>query len=73
MRRRDEHAVDTRWGWCCPRCEEDVPVIRDPHSQTFRWECQTNDCPAVGFGFSSRRRARLGLLEYREAFQRIYR
>ena len=73
MGRLDEHAGDMRWGWQCPRCNADVPVTRDPDSETFRWECPTDDCPAVGFGFASRRRARIALREYREAYQDIYR
>lgn len=73
MSRRDERAVDTRWGWECPRCDADVPVVRDPDSETFCWACPTDDCPSVGFGFTSRRRARIALREYREAYRNIYR
>ncbi|WP_083867292.1 hypothetical protein [Natrialba taiwanensis] len=73
MSRPREFAADTRWGWCCPRCESDVPVRKDPRSETFRWECPDESCPAVGFGFTSRRRARIALREYRERYQGIYR
>ncbi|THE63987.1 hypothetical protein D8Y22_15340 [Salinadaptatus halalkaliphilus] len=64
---------DVRWGWQCPRCETDVPVTRDSGSETFCWACPQNTCPAVGFGFRSRRRARIALKEYRERYQDIYR
>ncbi|WP_121744743.1 hypothetical protein [Natronorubrum halophilum] len=70
---RREYAGDMRWGWQCPRCDADVPVDSDPHSETFYWACPVDDCPSVGFGFSSRRRARIALREYREAYQNIYR
>lgn len=73
MNRRDEYAGDMRWGWQCPRCEADVPVEKDPDSGTFLWACPTEGCPSVGFGFDSRRRARIALREYREAYQNIYR
>ncbi|ARS90718.1 hypothetical protein [Natrarchaeobaculum aegyptiacum] len=65
--------ADRRWGWQCPRCDADVPVTRDPDSETFRWECPREACLAVGFGFSSRRRARLALHRYRERYQNVYR
>ncbi|WP_049926907.1 hypothetical protein [Halopiger goleimassiliensis] len=64
---------DLRWGWRCPRCNTDVPVSRDPDSETFYWECPREGCPTVGFGFTSRRRARIGLREYRERYRNIYR
>ncbi|WP_440764982.1 hypothetical protein [Natronorubrum sp. DTA7] len=73
MTSSDEHADDMRWGWTCPRCNADVPVHRDDDSETFRWECPVDDCPSVGFGFKSRRRARIALREYREAYRNIYR
>ncbi|ELY75770.1 hypothetical protein C488_08972 [Natrinema pellirubrum DSM 15624] len=73
MSRRRTHAGDVRWGWTCPRCGTDVSVRRDPDSDTFRWECDADHCVAVGFGFTSRRRARLALREYRERYQNIYR
>ncbi|MFA9501723.1 hypothetical protein NP511_05705 [Natrinema thermotolerans] len=73
MSRRRTHAGDVRWGWTCPRCETDVSVRRDPDSDTFRWECDADHCAAVGFGFTSRRRARLALREYRERYQNVYR
>ncbi|OIB56772.1 hypothetical protein BBD46_16350 [Natrialba sp. SSL1] len=69
----NEYAGDIRWGWCCPRCERDVSVTRDPRSETFVWACPDEECPAVGFGFQSRRRARIALREYRERYQQIYR
>ncbi|NGM67931.1 hypothetical protein G6M89_02700 [Natronolimnobius sp. AArcel1] len=68
-----EYVRDLRWGWRCPRCETDVPVSRDPSTETFRWECPTESCLSVGFGFSSRRNARIALREYRERYQEIYR
>ncbi|QFU83703.1 hypothetical protein [Natronorubrum aibiense] len=73
MSRPDEYAGDMRWGWQCPRCEADVSVDRDHRSETFRWKCPTDGCLAVGIGFSSRRRARLALREYRKAYQNVYR
>ncbi|QRV15149.1 hypothetical protein JMJ58_19935 [Haloterrigena salifodinae] len=73
MGRPNEYAGDMRWGWECPRCDTDVSVARDPGSETFHWVCPTEDCPSVGFGFTSRRRARLALREYHEAYQNIYR
>ncbi|ADB60777.1 hypothetical protein Htur_1892 [Haloterrigena turkmenica DSM 5511] len=73
MGRPNDYAGDLRWGWQCPRCDADVPVTRDAGSETFLWACPTEDCPSAGFGFSSRRRARIALREYREAYQNIYR
>ncbi|RQG99065.1 hypothetical protein EA472_15585 [Natrarchaeobius oligotrophus] len=67
------YAGDERWGWCCPRCDRDVIVSDDPASETFRWECPTEGCRAVGFGFRSRRRARIALREYRERYRNVYR
>jgi hypothetical protein len=69
----NDRAGDVRWGWECPRCEADVDVGRDPDTETFWWACERDGCFAVGFGFASRRRARLGVLEYRERYQQIYR
>ncbi|WP_049921523.1 hypothetical protein [Halopiger djelfimassiliensis] len=68
-----DYAGDMRWGWTCPRCSADAPVTRDPSSETFRWECSTDSCPAIGFGFSSRRKARLALREFSERYRNIYR
>ncbi len=62
-----------RWGWTCPRCETDASVTRDHDADTFRWECDADGCAAVGFGFTSRRRARLALEEYRERYRDVYR
>lgn len=73
MSRGDDTAGDVRWGWDCPRCDRQTKVRRDPGSDTFRWVCPEETCPAVGFGFSSRRRARIGLREYREREEDIYR
>ncbi|MDF9745121.1 hypothetical protein [Natrinema salsiterrestre] len=73
MGRPNVDAGDMRWGWTCPLCETDVSVSRDPGSGTFRWECDNGACDAIGFGFSSRRRARLALREYRERYRNIYR
>ncbi|ELY57382.1 hypothetical protein [Natronolimnohabitans innermongolicus] len=73
MGRPGEYAGDVRWGWECPRCDADVSVSRDPQSETFLWACPTEGCPSVGFGFSSRRRARIALRELRESYQDIYR
>ncbi|MXV63132.1 hypothetical protein GS429_13850 [Natronorubrum sp. JWXQ-INN-674] len=69
----NEYAGDTRWGWNCPRCETEATVSRDPDSETFRWECSNERCGSVGFGFTSRRRARIALREFREAYQNVYR
>ncbi|SEW00862.1 hypothetical protein [Natrinema salifodinae] len=73
MNRPSVDAGDLRWGWACPRCETDASVARDPGTGTFRWECDADDCDTVGFGFTSRRQARLALKEYREQYQNIYR
>ncbi|MGQ3412074.1 hypothetical protein ACT4ML_07400 [Natrinema sp. LN54] len=73
MTRPSVDAGDMRWGWTCPLCETDASVSRDPESETFRWECDDESCEAVGFGFTSRRKARLALREYRERYQNIYR
>ncbi|WP_090616674.1 hypothetical protein [Natrinema salaciae] len=73
MNRPSVDAGDMRWGWTCPRCETDASVSSDPASETFRWECDDHSCEAVGFGFTSRRRARLALREYRERYQNVYR
>lgn len=73
MDRPSVDAGDMRWGWTCPLCETDVSVSRDPDSGTFRWECDGDACEAVGFGFASRRKARLALKEYRERYRDIYR
>ncbi|MEY7851407.1 hypothetical protein AB7C87_19660 [Natrarchaeobius sp. A-rgal3] len=64
---------DVRWGWTCPRCNADADVERDPSSKTFRWVCSENPCPAVGFGFTSRRRARIALRDYRNRDENVYR
>ncbi|MFC5971498.1 hypothetical protein ACFPYI_09165 [Halomarina salina] len=55
-------------GYRCPRCDDDTDVFRDPETGTFGWVCPKSDCDAIGFGFQSRRRARIGLREYRERF-----
>jgi hypothetical protein len=44
-----------------------------PHSETFRWKCDDDDCEATGFGFTSRCRARLALREYRDRYENVYR
>ncbi|WP_090381231.1 hypothetical protein [Natronobacterium texcoconense] len=67
------YAGDVRWGWTCPRCDSEAPVRKDPSSETFRWECSRDDCPAVGFGFRSRRRARIALRKYCDRYESIYR
>ncbi len=64
---------DLRWGWRCPRCDADAAVTRDPGSSTFCWACTDADCPAVGFGFRTRRRARLALRALCEEYDRPYR
>ena len=56
-------------GYRCPRCDGDTDVFRDPGTQRYGWICPDSDCLAVGFGFRSRRRARIGLREYRERFE----
>ncbi|WP_394742474.1 hypothetical protein [Natronococcus roseus] len=66
-------AGNIRWGWRCPRCDTDVAVARNPQTGTFSWVCEEPECVAVGFGFRSRRRARLGVLEYRERYRSVYR
>lgn len=68
-----EYVNDLLWGWKCPRCDEDATVTKDPRTETFRWECPEESCPAVGFGFTSRRKARIALREYRERYNNIYR
>ncbi|RQG93389.1 hypothetical protein [Natrarchaeobius chitinivorans] len=68
-----ENVGDTRWGWCCPHCNRDVDVVKDPSTDTFRWECPGEACRAVGFGFSSRRQARIALLSYRKRYENTYR
>ncbi|MFB1063143.1 hypothetical protein [Natrinema sp. H-ect4] len=73
MDRASAEAGDMRWGWRCPLCETDVSVTRDPHSETFRWKCDDDDCEATGFGFTSRCRARLALREYRDRYENVYR
>ncbi|MFC4437383.1 MULTISPECIES: hypothetical protein [Natrialbaceae] len=73
MTRSRDYAGDTRWGWRCPRCGTDVSVGRDSETETFRWECAEDGCLAVGFGFASRRRARIALRDYRERYQGVYR
>lgn len=73
MNRARTYAGDMRWGWNCPRCNTEVTVSRDRDSETFEWRCPSETCLAVGFGFTSRRRARLGLLEYHERYQETYR
>lgn len=54
-------------GYRCPRCDGDTDIFRDERSETVGWVC-TDDCTAVGFGFQSRRLARIGLREYRDQF-----
>ncbi|UHQ96023.1 hypothetical protein HYG82_20840 [Natrinema halophilum] len=66
-------ADDLMWGWTCPLCNAHVSVSRDPASGTFRWECDADACEAIGFGFASRRRARLALREYSERYDNLYR
>jgi hypothetical protein len=56
-------------GYSCPRCDGDTDVFRDPGTGRFGWFCPKPDCRAVGFGFRSRRSARIGLREYRERFE----
>ncbi len=73
MPRSNDNASDIRWGWDCPRCDRATDVRRDPLTETFRWECPDETCPAVGFGFTSRRRARLGLRQFRERLPNVYR
>ncbi|TYL36579.1 hypothetical protein CV102_21225 [Natronococcus pandeyae] len=73
MTRSRDHAGDMRWGWTCPRCGTDVSVGRDSETETFWWKCTEDGCLAVGFGFASRRRARIAVRDYRERYQRIYR
>ncbi|MFP8953547.1 hypothetical protein ACLI4Z_11310 [Natrialbaceae archaeon A-arb3/5] len=68
-----EYVGNIRWGWCCPRCDREATVTRDPSSETFRWECPDEACPSVGFGFRSRRAARIALGKYRDRYQNIYR
>lgn len=55
-----------RWGFECPRCGGDTDVFADDESDTYGWVCRDRDCRAVGFGFGSRRAARVGLREFGE-------
>lgn len=73
MARSRDYAGDMRWGWTCPRCETDVAVGKDAATETFRWICEAESCLAVGFGFASRRRARIALRDYRERYRNVYR
>ncbi|PCR90605.1 hypothetical protein CP557_08850 [Natrinema ejinorense] len=73
MNRPRVDAGDMRWGWRCPVCGTDASVSRDPDSGTFRWECDADRCDAVGFGFTSRRQARLALREFRKRYRDNYR
>ncbi|WP_425606683.1 hypothetical protein [Natrinema marinum] len=66
-------AGDTRWGWICPLCETAASVTKDRDPDTFRWECDADECGAVGFGFTSQRRVRIALCEYRERYENVYR
>nr|WP_293033852.1 hypothetical protein [Natronococcus sp.] len=66
-------AGNIRWGWRCPRCDSDVDVGKDSRTDTFYWSCKKDGCLAIGLGFRSRRRARLGVLEYRERYRSVYR
>ncbi|MDS0298991.1 hypothetical protein NDI76_09555 [Halogeometricum sp. S1BR25-6] len=52
------------WGFACPRCGGDTDVFVDERSATYGWICPESDCTAVGFGFESRRAARVGLRAY---------
>lgn len=54
------------WGFDCPRCGADTDVFADDESETYGWVCPKRDCRAVGFGFESRRAARIGLREFTE-------
>ncbi|APW97818.1 hypothetical protein CHINAEXTREME_08515 [Halobiforma lacisalsi AJ5] len=67
------YAGDVRWGWTCPRCNAETTVTRDPSSETFRWECDREDCETLGFGFRSRRAARIALRESAEECRDVYR
>ncbi|MFC4544198.1 hypothetical protein ACFO5R_19920 [Halosolutus amylolyticus] len=73
MSRSNREPGDVRWGWDCPRCDRATRVRRDPSTGTYRWECPDETCPAVGFGFISRRRARLALREFRKREENVYR
>ncbi|WP_254529611.1 hypothetical protein [Natrinema gelatinilyticum] len=73
MDRPNIDAGDMQWGWTCPLCGTDASVSRDADSGTFRWKCDANACDAVGFGFASRRRARLALREYGKRHGDVYR
>ncbi|MFC6719540.1 hypothetical protein ACFQGT_13870 [Natrialbaceae archaeon GCM10025810] len=68
-----KHPGDVRWGWKCPRCDAKTRIKRDPSTRTYRWECVRDACPAVGFGFVSRRRARIALREFRRRNEDVYR
>ncbi|RKD98219.1 hypothetical protein ATJ93_1224 [Halopiger aswanensis] len=68
-----DYVDELRWGWQCPRCDADATVTKDPRTETFLWACPEESCPAVGFGFTSRRKARIALREYRERYNDIYR
>lgn len=70
---QDRYAGDTKWGWECPRCDTDVEIETHDESGTYGWACPDDHCPAIGFGFSSRRRARIALREYRERYQNVFR
>lgn len=52
------------WGFACPRCGGDTDVFVDAESETYGWICPEADCVSVGFGFESRRAARVGLRTY---------
>jgi len=55
-----------RRGYDCPRCESDTEVFTDDATDSFGWICPDDGCQAIGFGFRTRRAARIGLREYRE-------
>lgn len=55
-------------GYECPRCDADTEIFTDPGTGTYGWICPEEGCQAIGFGFGSRRQARIGLREYRERF-----
>ncbi|NHN41194.1 hypothetical protein G9C85_06025 [Halorubellus sp. JP-L1] len=59
-------------GWNCPRCDGETEIFYepgpDPATRRCGWRCPREDCQAIGFGFESRRRARVALREYRERF-----
>nr|WP_083861121.1 hypothetical protein [Halobiforma nitratireducens] len=68
-RRRRRDAGDVRWGWTCPCCNGETTVTRDSSSGTFRWECDREDCDTLGFGFRSRRRARIAIRESADEYR----